>query len=351
MSWEGETDDSAKEREILNELRPHAKLKELKVMGFTGTTFPSWVGDQSFSNMVTVSLLKCVNCCLLPPLWQLPSLKSLEIEGMNCVMSIGDDFCGNSSTSKPFSSLENLKIDGMDSLIDWSFSKINEDIVLFPRLKVLNLEFCKKLNFGLPSGCFPSLKRIRIVSCRSMKAVFPSSAQVSVDLAYPFLESVEVRRCPRMELFSEMGLPCNVHLKRLEIHDNCEPLFANRVNWDLPRLSSLKRLELSGCSNVVDSFPEEGLLPSSLERLRIDSFQSLRRLNGRGFRHLTGLRQLSIIECKQLKCLPEEGLPISLSFLCIARCPSLTLRCQRDVGEDWAKIQHIPLIIIDRERI
>ena len=112
-------------------------------------------------------------------------------------------------------------------------------------------------------------------------------------------------------------------------------MFVNRHKWGLHRLSSLNHLELSGCRNAVESFPEDGLLPSNLSRLRIDGFRSLRSLDGPGLRRLTSLRQLSICGCGSLGGIPDEGLPASLSCLRIVQCDLLSRRCQRDVGEDW----------------
>lgn len=60
----------------------------------------------------------------------------------------------------------------------------------------------------------------------------------------------------------QMGLPSN--LKQLEIW-GCEKLIANHRNWNLRRPSSLHNLWLGVCKELgVNSFPEEGLLPSEL---------------------------------------------------------------------------------------
>jgi hypothetical protein len=44
--------------------------------------------------------------------------------------------------------------------------------------------------------------------------------------------------------------------------------------------------------------------------------------------------------------LPEEGLPNSLSILSINNCPLLKQRYQKEEGNHWHKICHIPIVRI-----
>ncbi|PON86286.1 LRR domain containing protein [Trema orientale] len=102
---------------------------------------------------------------------------------------------------------------------------------------------------------------------------------------------------------------------------------------------------------MVHSFPEEGLLPTTLKDLTVAFFGNLQALNGKGFRHLASFRRLVITDCYKLQSLPAEGLPRTLTSLVINECPWLRARCQRGTGEEWPKIQHIPQIQIDRKEI
>ncbi|XP_024021208.1 putative disease resistance RPP13-like protein 1 [Morus notabilis] len=345
LEWEyGEIDDSTKERQVLDALKPHGKLKKLEIRGYRGTIFPDWVAHKSFSDLVEVFLIHCERCCLLPSFGQLPSLRKLRIEYMNGLESIGDDFYGTSLT-KPFPSLESLIICNMDLLENWSFAGVEQGGELFPRLEDIFFRSCKKLKVGLPAGCFPSLERIEIGKCVEMVSVFPIS-QVEIDSACPSLKLISLVVCPRLESFSTMGLPSN--LKALLIN-SCPIL----NYWDLQRLSSLQCLWLDGCQfeEAVDSFPEEGLLPSTLTSLIICDFRNLKALNGKGFQQLTSLQQLDISNCIELESLPEKGIPRSLTCLFILNCPLLNERCKRGTGEDWPKIQHIPNITINLEKV
>lgn len=56
-------------------------------------------------------------------------------------------------------------------------------------------------------------------------------------------------------------------------------------------------------------------MPSTLLRFNIIRFPHLKLLNGKGFQHLTLLKELAIDECNKLECILEEGLPTSPFFL------------------------------------
>jgi hypothetical protein len=68
LTWDGSTDDTPHERDVLEKLEPSEDVKELAIIGYWGKTFPGWLGNSSFSNMVTLLLSGCTNCILLPPL-------------------------------------------------------------------------------------------------------------------------------------------------------------------------------------------------------------------------------------------------------------------------------------------
>ncbi|QHO22279.1 putative disease resistance RPP13-like protein 1 isoform X2 [Arachis hypogaea] len=105
------------EREILHSLEPHNGLKELTIRRYRGTIFPDWLGHCSYNNMTHISLVCCMNCCMLPSLGQLPSLKSLYIRDFGQLSSIGIEFYKNEDNPSlhiaPFPSLETLQFQDM----------------------------------------------------------------------------------------------------------------------------------------------------------------------------------------------------------------------------------------------
>ncbi|XP_058225763.1 putative disease resistance protein At3g14460 [Rhododendron vialii] len=165
----------------------------------------------------------------------------------------------------------------------------------------------------------------------------------------PSLLYLMLWKCPEIESFPEGGLPSK--LDHLNIND-CKKLVGGRRDWGLQTLNSFKILWLFGESeDELESFPEEGLLPSTLKHLRLERMSTLKSLNKRGLQHLGSLETIYISSCPQLQSLPEEGLPTSLVQLSITDCPLLKPRCRREEGEDWHKIARIPLIEIDGEVI
>ncbi|KAM6552538.1 hypothetical protein CsatB_013300 [Cannabis sativa] len=316
LEWAGRTNDSIRDGEILTALQPHPNLKSLEIDGYQGTKLPEWVVDPLYSNL-EVFCLDGQNCCLsLLSFQHLSSLKKLNINLM--AIDIPHEFCNNCSHNS-FRVLEEIHLASITTS-DWSFISTNDQKVdIFPCLKKFDLFGCGKLNVALPMGNFPSLEVIKLNDCDELVTVFPSSS-TDINVAYPSLESVDI--------------------------ESCNKLIENRMQWNLQRLSKLTELRLVNYGGVVDSFPEEGLLPPSLTSLHIDNFDKLTALNPYGFHHLTSLQQLYLRKLEKLECLPAT-LPQTLTTLTTYDCALLIPRCKRETGEDWLNIQHIPNIYID----
>ncbi|KAI5447903.1 hypothetical protein KIW84_015376, partial [Lathyrus oleraceus] len=99
---------SQSEMDILGKLQPSKNLKRLDIDGYRGTLFPEWVGHPSYQNLTEVSLSGCLNCCILPSLGQLFSLKVLTIREMNMLETIGSEY-DDTFSGTYFPSLERLK--------------------------------------------------------------------------------------------------------------------------------------------------------------------------------------------------------------------------------------------------
>ncbi|KAJ8648698.1 hypothetical protein MRB53_001721 [Persea americana] len=97
LEWESDNVESRRggiEEEVLKALQPPTELKEIEIKGYCGVTFPTWLGDSSLSNLVSVNLSNC-RCRLLPSFGQLPSLKELHLEKLYGLKKVGREFYGN----------------------------------------------------------------------------------------------------------------------------------------------------------------------------------------------------------------------------------------------------------------
>ncbi|KAL5078103.1 hypothetical protein RYX36_017087 [Vicia faba] len=159
LTWGKESEDSLQVKVVLEMLQPPISLKRLKINLYGGTSFPNWLGNSSFSNMVSLEVCNCKYCMTLPPLGQLPSLKKLSISNLSLLETIGPEFycveegeCSN-STFQPFPSLEHMKFYNMPNWKDWiSFESIN---FAFPKLRTMVLHNCPELRGDLPTGNTP----------------------------------------------------------------------------------------------------------------------------------------------------------------------------------------------------
>ncbi|KAJ9169644.1 hypothetical protein P3X46_017810 [Hevea brasiliensis] len=409
LRWNGDADCSLHEKDILEQLQPHTSLECLSIVGYGYSRFPDWVGDSSFSNIVSLKLSGCKHCCSLPPFGQLASLKDLSIREFDGVVAIGPEFYGSCvSMMRPFSSLQILRFEMMPQWREW-ISYV-EDSGAFPLLQQLYIRECPNLTKALPSN-LPSLTTLEIEGCQQLVASIPKSPSIlrmklkddsrllrlmklshglyrfvvigfhcldsvleemeQMGGLFTALEEIEINNCDSLRCFP-LELFCKLKTLRISRCPNLTSLFAPEADHaDFTSLSSIEirecpnlvsfsmgglpipnltRLLLMGCSNT-ESFPGKMLLSSTLTSLKIWDFPNLQYLDYKGLQHLTSLRELEICKCPKLQSIPEEGLPSSLSSLSIFLCPLLEQRCQQEEGEDWPKISHISNLEINFQNV
>ncbi|KAL4393054.1 hypothetical protein AHAS_Ahas02G0013600 [Arachis hypogaea] len=247
LQWSSGDDlvlSTQKERDILDNLQPQNGLKELEIKGYKGTIFPDWLGNCSYENMTRVSLKSCKNCCMLPSLGQLPSLKSLSIEGLDQLRSIGEEFYKNegahhSSRIAPFPSLESLEFDNMACWEVWHVSELPKG--------------------GLP----PNLKELGVGGCEEQLRDLSWMANLHA-LTHLTINGYD---CDNIKSYPEVGsLPHLPSLTTLKIggFGNLETLECNEIL----SLSSLQQLSIQSCLKLENMAGEK--LPSSLLLLKVD---------------------------------------------------------------------------------
>ncbi|XP_077229289.1 putative disease resistance protein RGA3 [Tasmannia lanceolata] len=284
--------------DVFQGIQPHENLRRLEIWNYVGCNFPIWL-VASLSNLVSLELVKCDKVEHLPSLGKLRSLKYLRISEMSNVKYMGREFYGEGEV-RGFLKLERFTLEKMSSLEDWDLQVLEGEMAL---LRELRLQDCPRLK-ALPESEIPLLRELVLKDCPRLNALpcLPNT-----------LWSLHVCNCTLIA-----WNPCIPMLHSLVL--KCK-------EWRLPLLPNLPKLvELK-----IMLSPELTSLPQGLGQLK-------------------DLQRLTIHFCPKVKSLPHELQQlVALQELSITACPLLTKRCQRQRGEDWAKIAHISHVEIDLE--
>eukprot|EP00268_Persea_americana_P027248 TRINITY_DN2668_c0_g1_i10.p1 TRINITY_DN2668_c0_g1~~TRINITY_DN2668_c0_g1_i10.p1 ORF type:complete len:1084 (+),score=177.77 TRINITY_DN2668_c0_g1_i10:817-4068(+) len=335
MLAEGEME---KMERVFEGLRPpHSNLKFLIIENYAGSKFPRWLEDAKFSSLVAVGL-NCKKCRLLPGLGKLPSLEYLDLDGADEIKVVGGDFYGNGNEGggkgRAFPKLKKLVFKSMPNWEEWKLAK--EDGEVMPSLDELSIIDCNKLK-ALPN-CLPNtLRRVEIEHC--------SEVIWTPDNPLPVLEYLFLSSAPALKKLSN-PLLCLPALKKLEIWStSIESLPSD--GWEL--LESLNTLFIHGCDRLA-SLPNGLGQLKALQIVSIGRCSELRSLFD-GLEQLKSLHRLDIGDCPKLRPLPNLQHLTALEELRISKCPLVTELLEKEKGEDWCNISHIPCIWIDGERI
>ncbi|XP_021749075.1 disease resistance protein RGA2-like [Chenopodium quinoa] len=180
--------------EVIECLRPHTDLKYFKVLSYGGSKFPSWFSDPSFSNIMSITLFKCENCRVLPPLGRLPSLKFLTIDGLTGIRVIDNQFCrviehnDGIDEKVAFPKLKNLALISLLSLEEWKDVHKSD----FPSLLKLELKDCPKLVTICSLSDMHSLRHLEISNCPLLRSLPEGRLPASV-------EELLIEDCPLLK--------------------------------------------------------------------------------------------------------------------------------------------------------
>ncbi|KAJ0716455.1 putative virus X resistance protein-like, coiled-coil [Helianthus annuus] len=340
LQWVNEFDGSrigTHENDVLNELKPNSDtLKELSMVSYGGTQFSNWVGDPAFHKLVSVSIRGCRNCASLPPFGLLPSLKRLQIQGMDEVKIIGLELTGNDVNA--FRSLEVLTFEDMSGWEGWS-TKNEGSAAVFTCLKELYIKNCPQL-IHVSLQALPSLKVLEIDRCgdgvlRSLVQVASSITKLEISyvsgLTYEVWRGV-IRYLKEVEGLSIDG--CNEIKYLWELESEASKLLVRLKELSLGRCSGLVSLEekeeddnfgsstgvLSLRSLYVNVYlPKEG--GNKLKSLRIRNCDKLEgRINNTS---MPMLETLYIRAWENLRSISELSNSTHLTSLDIMRCPHI----------------------------
>ncbi|XP_062115386.1 putative disease resistance protein RGA3 [Humulus lupulus] len=266
-------------------------------------------------NLVKLSLKRCAHCSYLPPLDELVCLKVLTIDEMIKLEHISND-------EMYLPSLQELSLMELPVLKGWWKNNGDKNYSLnhcpsFPCLSKLVIEDCPKLD-SMP--IFPTLEKGLVLDTTGWKP-FQLTMSQSSTLSPPL---------------SKLKNMCIVGIKEL---DDSE---AGRINW--AAFQSLRFLRL-------DYLPLK-TLPSGLRDIITLEELHIWRCDMNNINcidSLEFLKKLEIKVCPNLESLPQgiRGLKY-LTTLEIEDCPTLIRRCEKKIGADWEKIEHIPKIRLGR---
>ncbi|XP_077217149.1 putative disease resistance protein RGA3 [Tasmannia lanceolata] len=263
--------------------------------------------------------LDLVTQCPFLPAEELPAtLQSLRIFSCSNLKSMSKGIFNN------LTSLKELVIRNCPQLE--SLAGEEELPTALTDLKIVDCPNLKSLSKGMGNN-LTSLEQLSITNCPQLESL-PNIIG---------LRTMTIEKCPLMQQFPEGTLDM---LTYLEV-DNVEIFSKN--------LTSLQTLGISHCSQI--EFSPSMLLPPTLKTLEIYSCDNLKSLPKGMLKNLTSLETLIISRCPQLLSLPEEGLPTTLQELQIFGCPEVEKQCQKDGGQYWPNISHIPKIWINYSRV
>ncbi|XP_028960597.1 putative disease resistance protein At3g14460 [Malus domestica] len=386
LTWGAETDDSQKDREVLNNLQPHTHLKALSlkfygvetigpefygngvsvVMPFRSLSvlfFKDMLGWQEWSHFGSsqeggafphLCQLYLTNC---PKLTEklpeyLPSLTTLEIRRCEQLLgslprtraileipSVKDNLCLEEKTSGTNSSLTPFPCDGLADALRVSLnlhhlSPLNHCYAFLQTLKIKSS--CDSTK-SIPLDYFPRVKELKLYNCRNLESfTYSQDSESPIILS---LSSLRIFNCPNFVSFPDGGLYAP-NLIVLNISESYK--LRSLPEHMCTSLSSLQAVILEYCSEL-ESFPEGGL-PSNLDMLRI--FGSKKLIANRmhwGLDRLICLRYLafSFDECEDVVSFPEEGLlPTILTTLCIFNSPNLKILDSKGF-QNLTALQHL----------
>ncbi|KAM4072783.1 hypothetical protein ACB094_11G165600 [Castanea mollissima] len=390
LKWGDDTKDRKKHRDVLEKLEPHTNLKRLNISFYSDVKFPDWLGNFSFSHMVSL-------------LGQLPSLRVLIVEWMTAGMWEWEEWVSFEAEGREFPCLQELYIQGpldelpclkqlcirrcpklrgnlpklrpselvtaltteaslnnlhyFEKIVFISDAKVTsftsegatgssslmiEELMALPTpLHSLKIEGCDVLR-SIPDSVIksPSLQHLYIINCCSLKS-FPIGMALKI---------LYIRNCKKLDfpLANE-----NVHLDELEdlsVGSSCDSLtdlylhlFPNLRSlsiWDcanlqklsMPQkiqieLTSFEALEIRDCPNL-EYFPIGGLPTPNLKSIWFSNCKSLKKLPDQ-LGLLKFLESMFINDCPELESLSKQVLPLKLSLLRINFCNKLI------PGKEW----------------
>ncbi|KAJ6693005.1 hypothetical protein OIU79_014693 [Salix purpurea] len=278
-----------------------------------------------------------------------------SLEGLGC--KAGFEKC-----LSEFKHLRSLEL--MD---DSEFEVFPERVGALKHLRYLNFAGNAKMK-RLPKSIF-KLQSLQAMVVGVGLEELPKDVRYMISLGFLFLVTKQ-KRLP------EGGIGCLECLQTLVI-SYCENL--ENLCEDMQGLKSLQKLYICGCKSLISlpgsmkcltalkelfigdcekldmmTLDEEKERETQRLSLQIVAFGGLPATQALPKQLLHGctnsLERFMIVDCPNIIELPECISNLKkLQNLQIVRCPGLRKRCQRETGEDWPKISHVPEFYVESD--
>uniref|UniRef100_A0ACD6AG50 Uncharacterized protein n=1 Tax=Avena sativa TaxID=4498 RepID=A0ACD6AG50_AVESA len=320
--------------EVLDALKPHRNLEELNISGYPGVKSPSWLESDWLRRLEFICLRDCNRWEVLPPLGDLPLLRTLEVRRMDELKALGQEFFGRIG----FPSLERFLLERLPKL-EWCL--VDNDQVL-QNLRHLSVASCPRLR------AYPTHPRtLRHIAVLDKERINLKARMDSCDLSRSFCfmvsSSLHVLHAHHLEFVEDMEIYVNhvvqtsrrifselKSLKRLKIHGSKRANTGSVIaklwdeNGDTVLPSSLKLFELRRCYVQPSSFFKLLNNLSSLDALRLSDCDTVEVPGPPAIRsHLRMLKRLNISNCDWISSIEGSEALLSLEEMTIYRCYDL----------------------------
>ncbi|KAL5980708.1 hypothetical protein ACLOJK_028617 [Asimina triloba] len=245
LEWSTDRDWSTQDgldEEVVEGLQPHPSLKILKLDGYMGTHFPSWMMkmDKCLSNLTALYLWNRGRCSILSNLSNLTRLKIFDCEGLNELPPL-------------LPSLSELTLGGVVS------ERLLNSVSCLTSLSRLTIQYMSSLT-SMPRGMLQALTQLESLTIRGCNRLVTLEDEVLPST----LKRLVFSYCSNLKSLPRKGLPSS--LERLEISE-C-PVLRERclkdIGEDWPKISHIpdvqlaptKAADLTSYGVVVNGFSE-----------------------------------------------------------------------------------------------
>ncbi|XBJ14069.1 hypothetical protein VPH35_006163 [Triticum aestivum] len=334
LKWgDDSSDELGHHRNVLDALKPHAALEFLRIRSYRGTGFPAWVVSINFLQHLTeLKLDGCTRCEEFPQFGQFKSLEVLVLKRLNKLQSL----C-NHSSSAIFPALKDLRLKKLEIFERWVATEGEE--LAFPQLENVKIKDCPKL------AILPEAPKLKFITLKEEKAQLSLSILKARYMSCLSRVGLSVSDDTEAAPITELDQDCEVSLSNLLL-DGCNFLFCSTPlqptvgvwKW----FGQLVHLTLKSCDVLIYWPEEEFRCLVSLNSLSINSCSKLvGRTQRKGCRTqvrdqlVPNLKELTIHHCGSLTEL--FVLPPSLTSIDMLDCNSL----ESILGQDDTELESI----------